>query len=61
MLEWKWSPQQIVAALRRTYPNNSAYCVSYKIICIVLYVLFLFLKNFNITYIVNIKLGWPES
>jgi transposase, IS30 family len=39
MLEWKWSPQQIVAALRRTYPNKPAYHVSHETIYTALYAL----------------------
>jgi IS30 family transposase len=39
MLQWKWSPQQIVGALRRTHPNNRTYHVSHETIYTAIYAL----------------------
>lgn len=39
MLDWKWSPQQIAATLRRTFPNEPARHLSHETIYTAIYVL----------------------
>jgi IS30 family transposase len=39
MLDWKWSPQQIAAMLKRVHPNESASCVSHETIYTAIYAL----------------------
>ncbi|WP_449371476.1 IS30 family transposase, partial [Thiomonas sp.] len=37
MLSWKWSPQQIAATLRRTYPDDADFHVSHETIYTAIY------------------------